>query len=179
MKYLNKPTKFSTAPSGASKSGTSRGTSRYYVYTNGTLRVRFNDGFIHVRRDKNLCLLPYDKDHLFKAKPGAKSFRYGGEKIKFSLAMDGRSQYQKFAYGKCPADFMLNEDGTYQGKRHTGDEITSDFEAWVRKNEDDDWDAVDKEKLDAYIRGTYGARHAALTVETGLASILDIVDHIT
>jgi hypothetical protein len=141
--------------------------------------VRFNDGFIHVRRGKNLCLLPYDNDHLIKTKAGAESFRYRGEKIKFALAMDSHSQYQKFAYGKCPADFMLKEDGTFLGKSHTGDEITPDFEASVRKNEDDDWEAVNKDRLDAYIRGTYGARHATLTVETGLASILDIVDVIT
>jgi hypothetical protein len=179
MKYDNTPTKFSTASSGASLSETSRGTSRYYVYTNGILRVKFNDGFIHVRRDKNLCLLPRKKDRLIKAKRGDTSFRYGGKTIKFALAMDPHSQYQKFAYGKCPADFLLNEDGTFKGKDHTGDAITPDFKAFVRESADDDWQVVDKAKLDAHIRATYGARHAELTADTGLAEIRDIVDDIT
>jgi hypothetical protein len=172
MPYENKPCKFTSDPGGKKATvAYSDGTSRYYIYRNGIIRVKFKDGHIHVRPGKNLCFLP-DAHGPIDAVKGDAFFTYDGGAIAFKDAMDKAKPYQRAQVGKVPGDFYLKHH-KYRRGRHKGHPITRVFSATVGGK------AVDKHKLDVYIRARFGAREADLIGEHGDIDLRTIADHIT
>jgi hypothetical protein len=172
MPYPNTPTKFSSDPGDDEPSSDySQGTSRYYIYANGMIRVKFMDGKIHVRPGKNICFMAHDNG-LAEAARGADHFTYDGNEITFAAAMNLQSAYQDARPGKVPVDFYLAE-GRYAGGRHTGHAITKVFNATINGRQ------VDKDRLDIAIRAIYGTRHSQLAPGDADDDLRDIADRIT
>lgn len=141
MCYRNTPTRFCTDP------GEGNGTSRYYVFKNGTIRAKFATQDIHVRPGKNICYIPDESSARESSKPD--SMKLDDAYVSYADVMAPKGKYQKPAIGKAPVDFHLDANGNYEGGFHHGHEICAEFSAKIGDK------PVDLEKFDQYIIATY------------------------
>ncbi|HEY1630776.1 MAG TPA: hypothetical protein VGF56_05640 [Rhizomicrobium sp.] len=157
MPYPNVPRLFTTDPGGANlTSADTAGMSRYYVYADGVVRVKFQDGFVHANYGKNICyaraadIARDRRDPLY--------FWVDGSAIKYSEAMNRNKGMQYAEVGKNTIDFFLEGDRyRANGKFHHGHAITAAAFAATIKGK-----AVKVAKLDSAIAAMFGPTTGAM-----------------
>jgi len=110
--------------------GDDRGISAYFVYPNGILRAKTATHTLHVRPGKNICFVrDVDADAVLDR--GVARVAANGANVTLTLGNAAVVAARKAAGGgyDTPVDFVLNDDGTYNGGQHVGHTLTAAFDA--------------------------------------------------
>lgn len=170
MAYANVPRIFSTDPGTAPAvdARESDGTSRYYIYVLGLIRVKFKSGHILVEPGKNICYL---RDRTTdRVAPKGLFLDIDGTLVPFSTVMKD-PHYQGAYAGAATVDFVLDAHGEYLRDFHHGHPVTNNFYATVRGRR------VDVRRLDYSIQQQFGPLRDPL--QWPRYEKLDIVDAYT
>jgi len=151
MLFSNVPITFSTDPGGKYlTSETTKGMSRYYVYRDGLVRVKFQDGFATVHYGKNIC---YTTGQNVRRDSGDTLFFFVDDTpIRYCEALAPGSPMRIPAFGKKTIDFFLDgERYREEGRFHYGHVIAEGFAA-TKKGK-----AVNVFKLDEAVKRLFGS----------------------